>query len=166
MIYLKLSWLFWTLFSIFSFNCCIEVNMKPSLQVQRLKSSPRLQQVVQHSCASHGVLPFFQLEQLQRQGSKPSLTPLKIEINPAFKIMLTGSTTAGRTRLWAPPLRQAKSTTSRRNGPSLTLTSHRLLEWFRLGGNLKSRLVPTHCRGQGHLPLDQVAQLVASLTVF
>lgn len=73
--------------------------MEPSLQVWRLKCSPRLQQEVQHCCASHRVLPCFQLEQLQQQGSKSSLIPPKIEINPGFKIVLTGTVAAGGARL-------------------------------------------------------------------
>ena len=35
---------------------------------------------------------------------------------------------------------------------------HRIVEWFGLGGTLKIIQFQTPCHGQGHLPLDQVAQ--------
>jgi len=36
--------------------------------------------------------------------------------------------------------------------------SHRIIEWFGLEGTFKGHLVQPPCSGQGHLPLDQVAQ--------
>lgn len=106
------------LFSIFSFqlSCWSEFEAKfASLEAEIL--SWVAAQVVQHSWTSHRVLPCFQPE----QGSKPTLTPLKTEINPDFKIVPTGSM-AGGTKLWVPPLSRATSTTQRRNAPPLTLT--------------------------------------------
>ena len=35
---------------------------------------------------------------------------------------------------------------------------HRITEWFGLEGTLKILQFQPPCRGQGHLPLDQVAQ--------
>ena len=38
------------------------------------------------------------------------------------------------------------------------LLSHRIIEWFGLEGTLQIILFQPPCHGQGHLPLDQVAQ--------
>ena len=41
---------------------------------------------------------------------------------------------------------------------SFSLIKHRIIEWFGLEGTLKIIWFQAICHGQGHLPVDQVAQ--------
>lgn len=118
---LKLSCLFWMLSSIlpliFIYN--IEVSIKPSMKGPESLEAEIFSQVCSrwYSTAVQATrcFPTFNLKSSNSEGSSLFSSPLKIEVNLNFKILLIGSMTAGGTRLPVPTLRRATSTTPRRN---------------------------------------------------